>query len=300
MNPFIAPAALLLSGIVWGTTIPLGKIAVSTGHHPLGLIFWQVVIVALALLPVVVRRGVWPGFDRFALRHYLVIALLGTILPNSISYVVAARLPAGILSIVISAIPMFSTAIALAIGSERFSLSRTAGIALGLVAVLLLTAPKASLPDPSLAIFVLLGLLPPLLYAMEGNYVASFAPRAIDPVTSLFGASVLSALIAAPMALLAGGFIDPFTRWQEAEWALVGSSLGHVVAYTGYIWLLGVAGAMFTSQVSYIVTFSGVASSAFFLSERYSWTVWLALGLMIAGMMLVKPKKAADQAPAGA
>ncbi|MEZ5792779.1 MAG: EamA family transporter, partial [Nitratireductor sp.] len=63
MNPLIAPAALLLFGIVWGTTIPLGKIAVSTGYHPLGLIFWQVLIVALALLPFIIGRRIWPRVD---------------------------------------------------------------------------------------------------------------------------------------------------------------------------------------------------------------------------------------------
>ncbi|MCB1448945.1 MAG: DMT family transporter [Nitratireductor sp.] len=300
MNALIAPAALLLFGIVWGTTIPLGKIAVSTGYHPLGLIFWQVVIVALALLPFIIGRRIWPRVDGIALRHYLAIAILGTILPNSISYFVAARLPAGILSIVISTVPMFSTAIAVGIGSERFSLRRIGGIALGLCAVLLLTAPGASLPDPALAIFVLIGLLPPLMYAFEGNYVASFAPRNIDPIASLFGASVLSALIAAPLAMVSGGFVDPIRAWQAPEWALIFSSLGHVVAYTGYIWLLGVAGAVFTSQISYIVTFSGVATSAILLSEQYSWTVWLALLLMLAGMALVRPKRSKLSAVAGA
>ena len=45
MNERVLPyAALMLFGIGWGASIPLSKIAVSGGHMPLGLIFWQFVL----------------------------------------------------------------------------------------------------------------------------------------------------------------------------------------------------------------------------------------------------------------
>ena len=34
-------AVLVACGLAWGSTQSLGKMAVSTGHEPLGLIFWQ-------------------------------------------------------------------------------------------------------------------------------------------------------------------------------------------------------------------------------------------------------------------
>ncbi len=77
--------------------------------------------------------------------------------------------------------------------------------------------------------------------------------------------------------------------WQNAEWALLLSSLCHVVAHTGYIWLVGKAGAVFTSQMAYLVTVSAVLFSALMLSEIYSGWVWSALVLMSAGLALVQP-----------
>ena len=65
-----------------------------------------------------------------------------------------------------------------------------------------------------------------------------------------------------------------------------------MVAYTGYIWLVGRAGAVFASQVAYVVTLGGVLLSALFLGERYSAWVWSALALMIAGLALVQPRRA--------
>ena len=51
--PFLV---LLVMGVGWGLTLPLAKIAVSTGHEPYGLIFWQLVVVVLVLAPFSLMR----------------------------------------------------------------------------------------------------------------------------------------------------------------------------------------------------------------------------------------------------
>ena len=78
-------AALLVTGIAWGATSPLSKIAVSTGHGHFGLIFWQLVIGfgLLGGLTALRRRRV--PLTSATLRFGLVIALIGTVMPNSAS-----------------------------------------------------------------------------------------------------------------------------------------------------------------------------------------------------------------------
>ena len=51
LNPtnLLPLAWLLLLGSVWGSTIIITKHIVSTGHEPLGLIFWQLAFGALLL-----------------------------------------------------------------------------------------------------------------------------------------------------------------------------------------------------------------------------------------------------------
>jgi drug/metabolite transporter (DMT)-like permease len=69
------------------------------------------------------------------------------------------------------------------------------------------------------------------------------------------------------------------------------SSILHVCAYAGYIWLLGATGVIFASQIAYVVTIAGVFISAVALNEAYSSWVWAALGLMLVGLALVHPRK---------
>jgi drug/metabolite transporter (DMT)-like permease len=281
---------LLVIGAGWGATQSLAKIAVSTGHGPLGLIFWQLVIsvVFLGTIQVVRRRKLSLG--RGPLAIYVVIALTGTLLPNSASYIAVRHLPAGILSITIASVPMMAFPLALALKVDRFGWARLLGLGLGLLGVVLIAAPEASLPGPGMAAWLPLALVAPFFYAVEGNFVARWGTAGCGPIEVLLGASLLGTAIVAPLALASGQWIDPRQGIGRAEAALVVSSSIHALAYAGYVWLIGRAGAVFAAQVAYVVTGTGVLWAMTLLDERYSSWVWLALGAMMAGLFLVQPR----------
>lgn len=282
-------ALLTLLGAGWGLSQPLSKIALSTGHQPFGLIFWQMVIVMLVLGSInLVRRRPMP-ISRAALGWYLFIALCGTLLPNLASYTAIVHLPSGIVSIAIATVPMFAFPIALALGTDRFLWPRFAGLLLGLAGVVLLVQPEANLPAGAVA-FLALALVAPVFYAIEGNVVAKWGAGGLDAVMLLLGASILGTVLALPLAWFSGAWIDPRGVWGAAEWALIGTSVIHAFVYTGYVWLVGRTGATFAAQVSYLVTGFGVIWAMLILGESYSGMVWAALALMFAGLFLVQPR----------
>ena len=274
--------------MTWGLTIPLTKIAVSTGHKPLGLIFWQMLIATIVLSVVSIIRRVGPDLNRRTLVFFLTVGFLGTIIPNSFSYLAVKHLPAGVMGIVLASVPLFSLGIALGLRKEHISIWRGIGILLGASAVILLIGPEASLPEPEKAIFLLVALVAPFCYGAEGNYIAIRAPKSVDPIATLLGASAIGCMIVWPLAVSTGSWVDLSLTWDRAEWALLLSALCHVAAYTGYIWLVGKAGAVFASQISYVVTISAVFFSFLVLGETYSGWVWSALVLMILGIVLVQ------------
>ncbi len=282
--------ALLIMGAGWGITSPLSKIAVSTGHQPLGLVFWQMVIGAVLLGAIVFVRGGRLALGRRQITLYLAIAFLGTILPNAASYRAAAHLPAGVMSIVIAMVPMFAFPIALALGQDRFSIARVVGLGLGLGGVALLVGPEASLPDRAMVAFIPLALIAPFFYGLEGNFVGKFGTAGLDPNEVLFGASVFGAVLSFPLALGFGHWLNPLGGFGAPESALVLSSIVHALVYSGYVWLVGRAGAVFAAQVSYLVTIFGVGWAMLILDEAYSGYIWGALGLMLLGMFLVQPR----------
>ena len=277
--------ALVLTGAAWGATQPLSKIAVSTGHGHFGLIFWQLVIGTLFLGAVTAVRRRRVALTRPALRFALVVALIGTVIPNSASYIAVGHLPAGVMSILISTVPMLSFPIALALGADRFGAARLAGLLCGIAGVALIALPDASLPAGAAA-WVLVALIASLFYAVEGNYVATVGTAGLDAIAAL----ALVSAVGAGVALVSGQFIDPFAAWGAPERALLVSSLLHAGAYAAYVWLAREAGAVFAAQVSYVVTGTGVFWAMAILGERFPPTVWAALGVMMLGLALVQPR----------
>lgn len=291
MSRFGPYLALLVIGAAWGATQPLSKIAVSTGYRFFGLIFWQVLLTGVLLGVLTVLRGRRLPLGRQAVTLYVVVGLAGSVLPGITSYSGVAHLPAGVMSILIAAVPLMAFPVAVWLGMERWRLLRVLGLVLGLAGVALLVLPEQALPSGVDPIWVLITLGGPLCYAFEGNYVAWKGTGGLDAFQVLTGASVVAAAVSLPLALMTGQFIVPEWPLGAADRALLGSTLLHALAYSGYVWLVGWAGAVFAAQVGYLVTLFGLGWAMLFLGEGYSGWVWAALAVMLAGLALVQPRR---------
>jgi drug/metabolite transporter (DMT)-like permease len=287
---------LVVLGVGWGSTQSLGKMATATGYQPFGLIFWQLFVcsVVLGVVSAVRRKGL--VFTREAIRFYVVIAVIGTIIPNAAFYAAVHHLPAGIMSIVISTVPMIAFPMALVLGIDRFTPMRIAGLLLGLFGVGLIASDGGSfaigMSRDALIGWLLLALVGPFFYACEATYVARNGTAGMDAVQAMFGASVAGLILALPIAILSGHWVTPDFPFQRPEWALVIASSVHALVYAAYVWLAGRAGSVFASQSAYLVTLSGVFWAMILLGERFSPVVWVALVVMLAGVALVQPRSA--------
>lgn len=295
-------AILVVLGAGWGMTQPLIKITVEAGYQPLGLIFWQLVISGVVLGVITGIRRRWFRLGRTQLLFALMVAVIGTVLPNTASYRAALHLPAGIMAIAIAAVPLFAFPVAVSLGNERFAWRRMLGLVAGIVGVILLIAPEASLPQAAMAAWIPLALVAPLCYGFEGNIVSRWGTGGLGPIQLLFAASLVGMALSAPLALASGQWITPPWPWQFGlpEMAFFASSLIHALVYSSYVWLVRRTGPVFAAQVAYLVTGFGVLWSMLLLGEGYSTWVWAALAAMFVGLFLVQPRPgdAADKAVA--
>ncbi|MCZ4351073.1 DMT family transporter [Roseovarius aestuarii] len=282
---------LLVMGAGWGLSVPLSKIAVSSGHQPFGLIFWQLVVMILFLGVICAVRGRPVRMERRYWRLYIVVGMCGAVLPDIFFYLSAMKLPGGIMSIIISSVPMFSLPIALMLGNETFAWRRLLGLCFGLSGILLIVGPEASLPQSAMVAFVPIALLAPLLYATEGNLVAKWGTQDLDSMQVILAASIFGMAVTLPLALITDQWINPMASFGAPEAALVASAVIHAAVYATYVWLVGRAGSVFAAQASYLVTGCGVLWSMWLLSESYSAYVWAALAVMMVGMTLVQPRR---------
>jgi drug/metabolite transporter (DMT)-like permease len=308
----LLPFAVLIGlGAAWGLATPMTKVMVSAGYRDVGIVFWQAVIDLVVLLPVLARFGGLPR-HRAAWLLYLFVAFFGSILPGVASTTAARFLPSGVVSLCISLVPLFALPIALMLGTDRASPARLLGLVSGLGGVALILWPGsigALTEGQGLGMAAALAMIAPLSYAIEGNAVARLAqtrlgadvlaPGLLGAAQMVAGASLISALLAGPLALMRGVFLSPFDLPllpggnPLAPLALVASALISLAAYVGYLWLIGRAGAVFAAQVSYLVTGFGIFWAMVLLGERFAPGFWGAMAVIFFGLILVQPRNAA-------
>jgi len=289
---------LLFLGTVWGLSFSLARIATLAGGTPFGITFWQSVVGGVILLAYSRARGRPLPLSPRHLRIYVIVALLGASLPNSLFYFAAPHVQAGVLSITVALIPIITYGIATTCGFERLSALRISGVVFGGVAIGLLVLPESSLPSPAAIPWVLLACCSAVCYAAENVYLSRPALADIGPVRTAAGMNIMAAAIMLPVALATGQMFLPAVPFGPLEWTIVALGVITAVAYTMFIMVINLAGPVFASQTGYLVTLGGVVWGMVLFGETHSPWVWASVATMILGLALVTPrKKEASAAP---
>ena len=283
---------LIILGLAWGLSFTLGKIAITAGGTPIGLTFWQSLFSGLILLAYVFFRHGKINIPKAMFFPIVVITFLSVVIPNIIFYACVAYLDAGVLSISVSVIPLFTYIIALGLRMDKFKVRRVIGLITGFCALLILILPENSLPDKRDIPWVLLALNCALCYALENIYIDRLKLQNFGPIRLVCAVSFVSALITFVLSIV----MNQFFILKPTNLYLFISTLGlgfiSATAYSIFIYLIGRAGSVFSSQVGYLVTFFGVVWGIIILGESHSIFVWISLILIMMGIFLVQPRKA--------
>jgi drug/metabolite transporter (DMT)-like permease len=288
---FVPYLMVFTIGVTWGVTFSLARIAAEAGAHPIGLAFWQAAGGGLVLLPVCLYRKALPQINWQNIRRFMVIALAGTAVPGTLLFYAASRVPSGILAITVSLIPMLTYVFALILGIDKYATKRFIGIVLGFGAILLLSLPESSLPDPGMVKWMLLALLASVFYTIENIYVDISIPQGTDLIALLMGGLFVAALILAPVAYSQAAFVALQYPFTEVEWAIIAMAFVSSTAYTLFLYVVKKSGSVFASLVGYVITLAGVFWGMLFFDESHSIWVWAALATMLVGMAMVTPRE---------
>ena len=282
---------LIILGLGWGLSFTLGKIAITAGGTPIGLTFWQSLFSGLILLAYVFFRHRKIIIPKIMFLPIVIITFLSVVIPNIIFYACVEHLDAGVLSISVSVIPLFTYLIAMGLRMDKFKVRRVIGLITGFCALLILILPENSLPDKRDIPWVLLALNCALCYALENIYIDRLALQNFGPIRLVCAVSFVSAIITFLLSLV----MDQFFILQPTNLYLFISTLGlgfiSATAYSIFIYLIGRAGSVFSSQVGYLVTFFGVVWGIIILGESHSVFVWISLAMIMMGIFLVQPKQ---------
>lgn len=291
---------LLVNGSLIAGIYACAKIAAEAGVSAFGMVAWQLLFAALVLSAVASLMGRLPVLSRVTVRYATIAGTLGVSAPNLITFASLAHVPAGLVGVIGALSPVFTYVIALALGIEQAQRVRAIGIALGLAGVLSLLLPRSALPDASTWPWALLALGGPLLLA-GGNLFRSLAwPPGLHPLSAATLMLLTQAALLVPVALWFGQLPLPDVwslSWTRADGALLGAGLLTATFYLSAFELQRRAGPVVVGQLGYVITAASLLLGMVLFGERHGLAALLAIGLVLAGVMLVQRAGPAAGAP---
>jgi drug/metabolite transporter (DMT)-like permease len=293
-SPRVWPV-LVGAGLLLGLGPPLAKLAALAGVPALSFALWPTAVAGGLLALLALRRHRRVSLAPAVLRFGLIAGLLGHALPMSAVFWLAAHAGAGFSALAFALPPVFTLAVALLVGLERFSGARLAAVGIGLCgALLLVTGRGGSFAASTGAVGVALAI--PALIGAGNVYRARYLPAQV-PGEWLGALTLLSS--SAVLALVGLATNGAELPQAPAAWGWLAVQAAALVGgYRLYFVLQRRAGPVTFSFMGYVMMLTGAATGAWWFGERLPWTMWPALGLIVLALGLMqRPRQAALAVP---
>jgi len=282
--------------VLWGSSFMLVRVSLEA-FTPLAVTAGRLLIGAgvLALVLAALRRRVsrQPRHWLF----FLAMALLGNVAPFFLIAWGQMAIPSGLTGILMAVMPLAVLLMAhFLVAGERLTRRRLAGFALGFLGVVVLTGPdaRAVLVGREASFISQLAVLGAALCYGVAAIVARRGP-VLHPVVVAAPVLAIAGILAGTLLLAAGAggesgavaMHGPVERWPAAAMLALGA-LSTGLATVVYFTLIARAGPTFLSLINYLIPVWAVVLGAVALDERLPPRAFVALALILAGVVLAR------------
>lgn len=283
MSPYVRLVGL---GAFWGTSFLLIKVALD-GLPPLGIALGRSVFGALTLWVYVLATRRRVPRDGRMWAHLTVIGLVANAIPFALFSWGELHVSSALAGVYNATTPLFTVLIAIAVlPAERATRTRTAGLLLGTLGVVVVLGPwRGTGTNTLLGQLACLGAS--ASYGVGLVWVRKFvSPMGLDVVVQTAVQLTTATALLAVVTPLGGGEVD--LTWRVAGAVLALGALGTGVALIVYNGLIRDVGATSTSLVTFIVPVVAVALGAVALGEPVTWNLFAGALVVIAGVRLAR------------
>ncbi len=285
---------LLSLAAIWGASFLFMRvIAPVLGSMPTA--FFRASLGAVGLLVVLLVMRV--GWDfRGKLKQCLVLGVINAGLPSVMYCLAALVLPAGYSAIFNATTPMMGVLIGMLFFAEALTLSKAAGVALGLFGVAVLTRTGPMELDLPLLLGALACLVATTCYGFAGFLARRWIGQqgGLDNRLTAFSSLCGASLFLLPLFLGSLALQPPASWGGPAVWASM-AGLGLLctaLAYVLYFRLLSDVGPVKASTTTFLIPPFGVLWGALLLDEPLSWAyLYGGVLIAIALWLVVRPDK---------
>jgi drug/metabolite transporter (DMT)-like permease len=271
---------LLILGFIWGWSFLFIKVAVE-GLTPTTVAWGRIALGATVLHLVLRREGLRMPTDALMLRHFGIVAFVGSALPFTMLAWGEERITSALTSVLNASTPLFTAAIAALAGQEHLRRAQVGGLGLGIVGVSVAAGLGASDLSGSSVTGTLAAVGAGACYGVAAVYVRRNLVG-VSPLVAAAGQLTMGSILLAPLALgtsVTNG-VD-LTPTRVVSLVLLGT-LGTGLAFVLYYRIIGELGPTKATLVTYIVPVIAVVVGILVLDEPFEWRL-VAGGLLTVG-----------------
>ena len=277
---------LLFLGLLWGGVPSISKYVIASGVHPLTYSFW--ILTIAASLVVIINFLLGRRMPPKHLIFYIFCGLTSTAIPTTVMYFAVTWIPAGLMVLLLTVAPIFTYLFGVLVHVEKYHPLKTAGLICAFIGMLLILMPGSVEQMKAPVWAILFALITPAFYAFNIVYVSLRRPKNLHSMDLAVG-SLISAAIA--LFIVTVIFDSVYPVW-DADPLIAGLILYHgaltATAFCLFYVLIKLAGALFSSQVTYSVTIFGILIGAYVHNEVLPLLVWVATVMMFIGVAFIQ------------
>jgi drug/metabolite transporter (DMT)-like permease len=263
--------------VIWGSTYLFIAITVET-IPPLLAVSTRFIAAGAIMAAVVRRRG---GSLRISRRALLSCVVIGCLLPgaNAVLFFAERTVPTGLASLLIASVPLWVVLLRL-LGHERIPTAALGAVGFGFAGVAVLLRPSGG----ATAVGVGLCLLSAVMWSV-GSVLSARLRMPDDTFAATTYEMLAGGLIMLPVGLTSVGTVSPSTGSLLAWLYLV--TIGSVVGYTAYTWLLANAPLGTVSTYAYVNPVIAILLGVLFRGETLTTQILIGAAIVVASVAVV-------------
>ena len=282
-NEYKNIALLFVLSSLWALHFSLVKL-VEADDSPLTiLVALLAVLCALFFILLLFQNKLF----KFTLKKSLFFSVAGMfayIIPLSVEFIVAPKIEAGILTLIVSAVPVFTLIVIWIFRLLNVTVKLVIGTLSGLAGLLILFYGNND--NTSVSIWTVYALIIPLSYAFDAIFMEKFWPRNLDSTQVAFGETTASLIFVILLSIFYGNkYYDHF------QWFTISSFW--ILAFVTFIevWLffyiLNKVGAVFVNLSSYLVMPAGFLWGFLIFGETFTFIKFISTLLIGISIFMI-------------
>jgi len=280
-------AALWAVYIIWGSTYLAIAVAVET-IPPMLAVSTRFIVAGTIMAFVVKARG---GTMRISRRAFLSCVLIGALLPgaNAVLFYAEQDVPTGLASLLIASVPLWVVVLRL-LWHERMPTAALASVGVGFAGVAILLQPEGN----ATVVGVGLCVLSAVMWA-AGSFASSRLTMPSNPFAATSWEMLAGGFMMLPVGLTQAGSVSPSTSSLLAWLYLV--TIGSVVGYTAYTWLLANAPLGLVSTYAYVNPVVAILLGVLFRNEQITIRIAIGAAIVVSSVAVVVRQESPTSAP---